>query len=257
MKKSLLSLIVFWGYAYAMEKEPLGKLAVQQVSPVRAQLGEELLRLSKKIGYKPSDIERMKELILQGADVNIVDSSTGFTPLIALAANDSTIDVVKLLITHGANVNAQSQFGITALMEAAESGYLNVVRLLLEGATSTEATGLRHLRRAERSRSYLGLLPEELMEPVAHYKTPAANPNITDDGGRTALDLAIRGFEDRAKSHPRHPWMRPTQNWEEIIKLLEPITTIERMEEKRKAEEARKTAEAQAKAEQTRKASKK
>jgi ankyrin repeat protein len=39
--------------------------------------------------------------------------------------------IVRLLIDHGANVNAKAHYGATALMAAAQNGHLDVVKLLI------------------------------------------------------------------------------------------------------------------------------
>jgi hypothetical protein len=66
-------------------------------------------------------------LIDAGAPVN----QSGWTPLIYAAARDR-VDIAKLLIAKGANVNASADNGTTALMMAAREGYLQMLLLLLE-----------------------------------------------------------------------------------------------------------------------------
>jgi serine/threonine protein kinase len=86
---------------------------------------EKLLRASI-IG----DVEKVKKLLKEGADVNAKDEF-GWTPL-HKAAILGHIEVVKLLIKEGADVNAKNEFGWTPLHGAAESGHIEVVKLLLE-----------------------------------------------------------------------------------------------------------------------------
>lgn len=47
-----------------------------------------------------------------------------------LAASHGKLDVVKLLLENGADINIQDDDGSTALMCAAEHGYLDIVNLL-------------------------------------------------------------------------------------------------------------------------------
>ncbi len=59
------------------------------------------------------------------------------TPLME-AASGGYSDIVKLLIDHGANVNAKSSVGNTALTYACCGGYEEVVRILLEAGADVE-----------------------------------------------------------------------------------------------------------------------
>jgi hypothetical protein len=72
-----------------------------------------------------------KLLLASGADVNARDND-GQTVLMK-AANNATVydEVVKLLLSRGAEVNARNENGLTALAIAARVGRADVVRLLL------------------------------------------------------------------------------------------------------------------------------
>ncbi|ORX76980.1 ankyrin, partial [Anaeromyces robustus] len=48
------------------------------------------------------------------------------------AAQKGCFDVVEKLLHHRVNINSTNDFNRTALMEAAENGYLRVVKLLLK-----------------------------------------------------------------------------------------------------------------------------
>lgn len=60
------------------------------------------------------NIEIIKHLIENGADVNFKNKSFGFTPLIR-ASQFANFDGVKILLENGADVNAKSTYGSTAL----------------------------------------------------------------------------------------------------------------------------------------------
>ena len=60
------------------------------------------------------------------------------TPLMEAASAGHT-DIVRLLIAHGADVNAQSSSGNTPLMYACAGGHEEVVRVLLEAGANVEA----------------------------------------------------------------------------------------------------------------------
>ena len=54
------------------------------------------------------------------------------------AASGGYADIVKLLIDHGANVNAKSSVGNTALTYACCGGYEDVVKILLDAGADVE-----------------------------------------------------------------------------------------------------------------------
>jgi len=77
------------------------------------------------------DLEQVKALLKQNPKlVNEHEKEFGET-LVHTAARWGHKDVVDLLLTHGAEVNAQNKVGITPLFIAANEGHENVVKLLL------------------------------------------------------------------------------------------------------------------------------
>lgn len=101
-------------------------------------------------------------LIERGADVNAVSRNAMLLrPLHSAVTHDDTekaVQIVRLLLRAGADVNAQQERGYTPLHRAADRGSLELVQLLL---------------------------------------LAAADPLIRSDNGRTAADLAMaRGYPD-------------------------------------------------------------
>ncbi|WP_078544924.1 ankyrin repeat domain-containing protein [Litchfieldia alkalitelluris] len=96
-----------------------------------------------KISYIPSNtalhaaiagernIEVIKLLLTNGADTTIFDSN-GHTALHSAAFHDDNVEVLKLLLNHGVEVNAKLDDGVTALELAVEKGYERVVEVLRE-----------------------------------------------------------------------------------------------------------------------------
>jgi len=73
----------------------------------------------------------IQRLIEHSADVNALNV-VGWTPLhIASKLNHPNIEVIQFLLEHGIDVNAQAKDGSTALHAASAYGTLEVVRLLL------------------------------------------------------------------------------------------------------------------------------
>lgn len=97
-------------------------------------------KLNEKLfkAYKKRDIEKIKSLLKQGADVNATDKY-GDT-LLGKAAAGGYKYVCEFLITNGADVNKANDDGRTALMRAAGSGYINVCELLVKNGADVNAT---------------------------------------------------------------------------------------------------------------------
>jgi ankyrin repeat protein len=74
-------------------------------------------------------IEITKILIDAGAQVNVVDSFVGWTPLFRAAMKGNN-EIVKLLIAKGADVNAKTPDGETALSTAQEHHLSDTVEIL-------------------------------------------------------------------------------------------------------------------------------
>ena len=75
-------------------------------------------------------LEIVKLLLSHGADVN-AQSSSGNTPLMYACASGHA-EVVRSLLEAGANVEDHNENGHTPLMEAASAGHVEVAKILLE-----------------------------------------------------------------------------------------------------------------------------
>jgi ankyrin repeat protein len=90
------------------------------------------------IAIRAHDELSMTMLLRAGADVEAQSSDGHFLPIhVAVMTNVPTI--TRLLINHGANVNAQTTKGVTPLMCAAELGYDTLIYLLHEHGANVHA----------------------------------------------------------------------------------------------------------------------
>ncbi|XP_072862519.1 ankyrin repeat domain-containing protein 29 isoform X3 [Chlorocebus sabaeus] len=105
----------------AVEQRPGGRGLQRQ----RTMHGTTLLMVAAYAGH----IDCVRELVLQGADINL-QREDGGTALLA-ASQYGHMQVVETLLKHGANIHDQLYDGATALFLAAQGGYLDVIRLLL------------------------------------------------------------------------------------------------------------------------------
>ena len=70
---------------------------------------------------KTCNVESVKQLLANGADVNVKNASE-WTPL-HIAAQFGHVEMVEFLLSKGANVNAKDLWGKTPLNRAAGFGY--------------------------------------------------------------------------------------------------------------------------------------
>jgi ankyrin repeat protein len=78
---------------------------------------------------RDGDVERVKQLLNQGADLSEPDN-TGEPPLL-VASLAGHADVVVLLLERGSDIEIRNKGGLTALHAAAYGGHLDVVELLV------------------------------------------------------------------------------------------------------------------------------
>ena len=78
-----------------------------------------------------STIEKVKELLAQGADINAKDS-IGNTALIYAAGTEGRVEIARLLLDKGARINETNNWGDSALIRAIDwDNSTEMVRLLL------------------------------------------------------------------------------------------------------------------------------
>ena len=128
------------------------------------------------------DVDRVRELLRQGADLNARDEEHLETPLI-LAVKFCGIDMVRLLIEAGAEVEARNAWNRTALFYAPVSS--EVFKLLLEvGADIHARDGEGNtilMRNVARSAS---------ISEVEEILRLGVDPSAKNESGETALDIA-------------------------------------------------------------------
>ena len=88
------------------------------------------------IASQQGNIDLAKMLIMRGADVND-KSKYGLTPL-HIASIAGHVEVVELLIENGANVNGEDASGKTPLDRASMNGHIEIVKLLLSQGANVD-----------------------------------------------------------------------------------------------------------------------
>jgi len=156
------------------------------------------------------DRAKVQRLLERGASAD-ARSESGRTALLVAASYPGTVDLLRLLLAHGADLRAQDRAGTTALALAARSADVDVVRFLVDRGLEPSALN-PGARRAALARNYrptidyliskgLGPLPDELFTS-ATWQSPELLARALDGGadvnasnaaqyGRTALLTAV------------------------------------------------------------------
>ena len=92
-------------------------------------------------------MEVVRLLIQHGADL-AAQAKDGWTPL-HWASEEGHVEVVRLLIEHGADLAAQGEDGSTPLHWASERGHVEVVQLLEHEAKAAAITETSYLHSGE------------------------------------------------------------------------------------------------------------
>jgi len=117
------------------EVSPVKKSPKKGVDDKRSKFGETPLHVAAKKG----DMNKVKELLSQGANPNIADAA-GWYPLhdVAVSGKEEAVDIMSLLISHGAIVDVFSGDGITPLHDAIMYGSKEQVAALVRAGADTE-----------------------------------------------------------------------------------------------------------------------
>ena len=157
------------------------------------------------------DIDKVKLLISEGADINAEDQH-GDTPLDAAVDGEYT-DIVRLLISHGAHINAEKNLPVAVTMDrpdmaellishgadptvkdrsgntllhvAAEAGSKNIVKLLI----SNEA--VINIRNKKRETPLHIATENGHIQIVKILLSHRADVNVKDNHGNTPLHIAV------------------------------------------------------------------
>ena len=78
-----------------------------------------------------ADLPLARKLIHDDPTIVTAKNSIGETPFHYLVV-ENQLEAVEFLVQHGSDVNNQNEFGIPAIVEAAQLGYVEMVDLLLK-----------------------------------------------------------------------------------------------------------------------------
>ena len=172
-------------------KRQTKKVSVKKVLSKATKSKEEIEEATKKlfeaIATENPDFVLVEQLISEyGADVNMTNSERGDANALFVASASNNTEMIKFLIGHGATINFQNKFGVTALQTAVVNENVEAVRTLLEMGATPDLTN---------HAGYTALLlasEGDEIEIVKMLLEAGANPNLTEseeDG--TALHRVV------------------------------------------------------------------
>lgn len=145
IKNILIILVISMSFkTYSMD---FSKLIKQFIMPDHEILDKDVFFNA----IKNNDLDQVKKLLDNGADVNI-KYLFSFTPL-HKAASSSHKDIAELLIAYGANINAQCDSGWTALHWASHFGNENILKILLDNGADISIPNNTGRKAADKART--------------------------------------------------------------------------------------------------------
>ena len=138
------------------------------------------------------DIAEIRAWLNTGANPNAA-TKDGATALM-LAAQEGHPQIAKILLAAGANPNAAEDGGMTALMWAAGPGHAEIVKVLLDAGADPNAV------RNNDGTALMLAMSYGHPEVAKMLLDAGADPNAVDDDGGTALmAAAVKGYHEVAK----------------------------------------------------------
>jgi ankyrin repeat protein len=128
------------------------------------------------------NLAKVKLLVEHGADVNARSANLQRTPLLVAASYPGDVEILRLLVSKGADIHAKDKSGMHALGRAATYADVDVVRFLVEHGCDPNEEGYGPARLRVFARHHLpaieflmskGLkIPAEAMTGAAHWQPP-------------------------------------------------------------------------------------
>ncbi|XP_052027247.1 LOW QUALITY PROTEIN: B-cell lymphoma 3 protein [Apodemus sylvaticus] len=142
-------------------------------------------------------------LLERGADIDAVDIKSGRSPLIHAVENNS-LNMVQLLLLHGANVNAQMYSGSSALHSASGRGLLPLVRTLVRSGADS---GLKNCHNdtplmVARSRRVIDILRGKASRAASGSQPEPSPDQSATNSPESSSRLSSNGLQSSPSSSP-------------------------------------------------------
>lgn len=134
-----------------------------------------------------SSLRVVDYLIRQGADINAQSDGGETALMLAARANtpQAAVDTMTLLLAAGADPNLVSGGGNSALMEAAYTGNTDAIDLLVQAGAN-----VNHTNQYGETALLVGALKMGSVDAIKALLAAGSDPNHEDKDGATAADVA-------------------------------------------------------------------
>jgi ankyrin repeat protein len=185
----------------------VGRLLLAGADPGLAPTGEPPVLTCARSGNRAA----VTALLDGGAEVDARETWRRQTPLMWAAA-ENHVEVVKLLLERGADVDAGSKGGFTALTFAVRQGARETTRVLLDAGAALDVL-------AESGESVLHVAIKNRHYPIASLLLArGATPDAADRGGRTPLHVLVEAREPASRQ--RAPAMEERDDGMQLMTAL-------------------------------------
>ena len=128
-------------------------------------------------------LRELERALLAGGDPNAAVGETGRTALHEAVASSRSVQMVAVLVEHGADVDALDHTGATALHLAARGGCAECVEFLLQSAAEPEVLDGQGWTAAQAASRCQDRETRQRIRAVLRGYTGSANGGADDDGG--------------------------------------------------------------------------
>ncbi|KAI1121301.1 ankyrin repeat-containing domain protein [Nemania abortiva] len=143
-----------------------------------------VLEISRSNTPSEDKLDILDLLVTNNARVDLVESSTGITPLMCAAANGE-LSLAEWLLDHNSNVHVVDTEGWTALFHAANSNHIELVRVLLSHKPRLDIKVS-----SGQTLNQIVVGKEEILQLLLDANL-ALDLELTNDEGKTALGCAV------------------------------------------------------------------
>ncbi len=141
---------------------------VESVSEVRCELGSAVLS---------GDLSKVQAMLDKGCDPNVRDEITGGNTPLCYAAFKGSDEIIRLLVSKGAEINTTDESAISALLLAVMGKHLSSVKLLLDAGANPDFVGGAPDGSTPLINATLGDGDIRIMQLLLEHN---ANPNLTN-----------------------------------------------------------------------------